>query len=653
MDAVVPTLPTGPQRTADLDLAPVVASHGVSFYRRILSYFRKDGLLLFALLALIWTALGVGALEPAAFAVLVDRVLAGKGHPNAFTKLLLHLLPSSKPGQVMALASIWLGLRAINETATLLREMINNRLRYNGTSRVRAELFDQYLRLSPLYHKTRPQGDAIYRVSTDSLGFFGVLDTFLGAANSLLTLFIVAAVMFLWNAKMTLIVLSLAPLLVIANAWFGRTILRTSAVSKKADSDFTTSVQRGMHSVSLIQLFGRQHTESQRFCTVLDRTISAGMSMNWQQQLFPYAQRCIYAIGYAVVLGYGGYLVYRGQLLGPLDPTPFTIGGIFAMGTYLGQIWEPLRRVTGFTADVQNNAAACARVFTVLDLIPKVKDAPDAEHLAVKPRTLELDDVVFGYEPDRPILRGLSARIEPGEMVAFVGPSGAGKSTLLSLLPRFHDPAEGRVTLDGHDLRDVHVDDVRRHVALVQQESPVVAGTVAENIAFGSPSATPGQIRRAAELAGAHQFIEAMPLGYDTPLTESGQNLSGGQRQRLAIARALLTESPILLLDEPTSGLDRHHEIRFLKTLEKLKGRYTIILVTHSLSAAAHCDRILFLEDGRITEEGTHEELLNLGGSYAALVGMPHKAVEREQTTTAIVPATAGKKKSSSGGRRA
>jgi len=434
-----------------------------------------------------------------------------------------------------------------------------------------------------------------------------------------LTVVVIGSVMMTFNLSLTVVCLAMAPLLVLANAYFSRTIRRTSNASKQADTDFTTFVQRAAATVTLAQLFGREARESDRFRDSVGRTITAGMRMNWQQQLYPWSQRVTYALGYAFILGYGGYLVYRDRTI--FGPGAFTVGTLGAMLYYLTQLWEPIRRMTGFTADVQTNAAASARVFAVLDLAPTVADDPAARPLPMKPRTLQLHRVRFAYgEDEQPVLRGVDATIMPGEMVAFVGPSGTGKSTLLNLLPRFYDPTGGSIALDGHDLRSIRLSDVRRHIALVPQDSPVVAGTIAENIAFGRPDATDEQIHRAAEMAGAATFIDELPLEYDTQVTEAGQNLSGGQRQRLAIARALLTEAPILVLDEPTSGLDAHHEHLVLQTLHRLKGQRTIILVTHALSAVTRCDQIFVLKDGVVAESGTHAELLsNDGGPYAAM----------------------------------
>jgi ATP-binding cassette, subfamily B, bacterial len=602
---------------------------GTRFYCRILAYFKADWRLILALVGMIWLALALGTLQPAAVALLTDKVLSGKPLNNFFSRLLVSILPEGRLAQVVALAVLWLGLQVANDLITLLREMINNQLRYNGTARIRQDLFDHYQDLGLDYHRSQPQGDSIYRLNTDTQGFFGVLNTFLGAANSLLTLFVVSAVMLTYNRTITYVTLGLAPALVLVNLYFGRMIRRRSLTAKAAESDLTTFTQRAMSAIGLIQLFGRQETESHRFRGAVNHTIRTGMRMNWQEQLYPFAQRVIFAIGFAFVLGYGGYLaLHSPPSYGPAYAAggpSFTVGAILAMTFYLSQLWEPLRRITGFTADVQRDSASCARVFDIMALPRGPVDEGPAVPLNILPRTLELEGVHFAYAAGRPVLRGVDARIDPGSMVAFVGSSGAGKSTLLSLLPRFYDPAQGNVRLGGYDLRALRLGDVRKHIALVPQDSPVIAGTISENIAFGCPDATPSQIRNAARLAGASEFIDQLPEGYSTMLTESGQNLSGGQRQRLAIARALLTEAPILVLDEPTSGLDRRQEQWFVRTLRRLKGRRTIILVTHNLATVEDCDHIYFLHEGRIAEQGTHEDLLEYGGQYAALAALPHR----------------------------
>jgi ABC-type multidrug transport system fused ATPase/permease subunit len=313
------------------------------------------------------------------------------------------------------------------------------------------------------------------------------------------------------------------------------------------------------------------------------------------------------------------------------------MGAVLAFLIYYERLWDPINRLTGFPAAVAVNAAACDRVFHVLDRGPDVQDPPHPAPLPVRPRTLRLENVSFAYDAGRPVLSDVSAVIRPGEMVAFVGPSGAGKSTLLNLLPRFYDPTSGAITLDGHDLRTVSLDDVRRHVTLVPQENALLPTTVGENIAYGSPGATRRQVIEAARMAGAAEFIEQMPEGYDTPVTESGQNLSGGQKQRIAIARALLTEAPVIVLDEPTSALDPHHEQLIRETLRSLKGQRSLVLVTHRLEAAADCDQVVVLCGGRVVERGIHENLLAGGGAYARMAAglAPEEATEQ---ATACVP---------------
>jgi ABC-type multidrug transport system fused ATPase/permease subunit len=224
--------------------------------------------------------------------------------------------------------------------------------------------------------------------------------------------------------------------------------------------------------------------------------------------------------------------------------------------------------------------------------------------------------VSFEYRSGEPVLRDVSAKVTPGEMVAFVGPSGAGKSTVLNLLPRFYDPTDGAVRFDGHDLRAVKLKDVRAHVALVLQENLILPTSVRDNIAYGRADATDADVRKAAELAGAHEFIQRLPDGYATVLTESGQNLSGGQRQRIAIARALASESPVVVLDEPTSALDPQNEQMVTETLRSLKGKRTVVIVSHRLSTVSDCDRIYLMEEGRVVEQGTHESLIARRGAY-------------------------------------
>jgi subfamily B ATP-binding cassette protein MsbA len=275
--------------------------------------------------------------------------------------------------------------------------------------------------------------------------------------------------------------------------------------------------------------------------------------------------------------------------------------------------------MTGFNFNLQTGLAGARRVFEVLDREAMVIDQPGAICLPVQPRALTFHDVDFAYAGGAPVLRGLNVAIPAGSSVAFVGSSGVGKSTLLSLLPRFYDPTAGTIALDGRDVRSIRLADLRKHVALALQDSILLPTTIWENIAYGRPRAAAGEVLEAARLAGASEFIEALPRGYDTEVSEGAQNLSGGQRQRIAIARALLTAAPILVLDEPTSFQDGFHEQQLARTLRELRGTRTLIVVTHRIHTIKDCDLICVLEGGAIREMGTHDLLLQRDGLYSKL----------------------------------
>ena len=584
-------------------------------YVRAISYFRADRFLILALVALIGLAVVVGLLQAWPLAILIDSVLTRRPQTDWIHRLFLAPLPVTRLGQIVGITLIGLGLKVLQDTITFARVMINNRLRYNGSARARCQLFEKIQELGLPYQKIQPQGDTIYRMENDTGGMFGILDTFIATGVAGVTLLGMIAIMLSRNVALTVFALAVAPLLGWINLWFGRRIRERALDSKHADALFTTAVQRSLCEMGLIHIFNRQRDQAVQVAAAVQNSVIRGMRLNWQEALYPLARDTIFTLGGAIVFGYGGYLVYRDQFLNPIAGG-VTCGVLLVFMDYLGKLWDPLSRLVGFSAAIQASAAAVYRVFQVLDRRPHVTQAPHALRLPLKLRDISIRDVSFEHDPGKPVLDDVTVDIHAGESVAFVGTSGAGKSTLLHLLPRLFDPSGGSILLDEIDLRDIDMADVRRHVALVPQDAPVLGTTIAQNIAFGRPDANIRQIIAAAELAGADDFICALPDGYQTVMDLDGRNLSGGQRQRLAIARAFLSEAPILVLDEPTSAQDARHERHVIRSLKSMRRKRTVILVTHRLETAVQCDRIFVMDRGRIAEQGTHANLLALGGLY-------------------------------------
>ena len=575
-------------------------------YRRAVAYFRPDLHLIIGWVLLVGLSTGLGLLAAWPMAILVDKVLTPGANNDWLNRVVRALLPHDRPGQIVALAIIALGIKFAQDALGACQTILSNHINYNGTMRVRCDLYRKLQALNLAYHRSQPQGDAIYRLNSDAAGCQAILNVLVSTLVAAGTLVAMTCVLSSRSVSLTILAFSILPGLAVTNVVFGRRLKARSLECKERDSQFTTAVQRSMACIGLVQAFGRESEEFGKFHGTLRETVRAGWRLNRQQILYNVIIGTLFGLAGAAIFGYGGYLVYRGAL---------TTGDLMIFTSYLGMLWGPLCTLTGFSATVQNGAAGAQRVFEILDRDPVIADAPDAVSLPCEPRVLELDHVSFRYD-ERPVLNDVSVRIEPGQMVAFVGSSGVGKSTLLNLLPRFYDPTGGAVRLDGIDARHVRVRDLRRHVSLVLQDSVILPTTIAENIAYGRPQATREQIRDAARMAGAAEFIEALPDGYATRIAEGGANLSGGQRQRISIARALLTEAPCVVLDEPTSALDPHHEQVVTEALRGLKGTRTIVIVSHRLSTVVACDQIFVMDKGSVVERGTHLELVARRGAY-------------------------------------
>jgi ATP-binding cassette subfamily B protein len=474
---------------------------------------------------------------------------------------------------------------------------------------LRGEVYDKLQQLSFRFFDANTTGSIITRVTGDVQSVRMFVDQVL-IQSVIMVISLTAYVVYMasLSPSLTLACLATTPVLWIMAAWFSGKIQPEYARNRTLVEQMVQILAEGIQGIAVTKGFGREKEARAKFEAANQACYDQQRDIFWRVSLFSPAVGFLTRINMMVLLGYGGWLVAHDQL--PLG------AGLVVFAGLLEQFSGQVNNVATIVNSVQQSLIGARRVFEILDAPVEVKSAPDAVRRPRLEGAVAFENVSFAYDGAEAVVRDINLEVKPGQCVAILGATGAGKSVLMSLIPRFFDPTAGRILIDGVDVRRLNLEDLRRNIGLVFQESFLFSNTIAANIAFGHPDATREQIERAAKIAAAHDFITALPKGYDTVLGESGNSLSGGQRQRLAIARAVLLEPAILLLDDPTAAIDSETEHEIFEALDRaIEGRTTFI-VAHRLSTLRRADFILVMEAGHIVQRGTHEELMRVPGPY-------------------------------------
>ncbi|MEY2881111.1 MAG: hypothetical protein RLZZ15_3491 [Verrucomicrobiota bacterium] len=534
-----------------------------------------------------------------------------EGTPLAAAGLRLPLPASWPYWQVLALLAalilvLALGRAALNYVyAVSVNRLVQQRLVVD----LRAEVYDKLQRLSFRFFDANTTSSIITRVTSDVQSVRMFVDQVLIQSVIMgISLTVYVAYMASLSPGLTLACLATTPLLALLSAWHTRRTQPEYARNRTLVEHMVQVFVENLQGIAVTKAFGREAEARKKFDTANDAVLAQQHLIFWRVSLFSPAIGFLTRLNMMVLLGYGGWLVIHGRL--PLG------AGLVVFAGLLEQFSGQVNNVATLVNSVQQSLIGARRVFEILDAPIEIKNAPDALRCPRLAGRVTFENVSFAYAGAETVVRDIALDVAPGQCVAILGATGAGKSVLMSLIPRFFDPTAGRVLLDGRDARTLHLDDLRRNIGLVFQESFLFSNTVAANLAFGHPEATRAQIEKAARIAAAHDFITALPHGYDTVLGESGNTLSGGQRQRLAIARAVLLEPAILLLDDPTAAIDSETEHEIFEALDRAITGRTTFIVAHRLSTLRRADFILVLEHGRIVQRGTHDQLMREPGPY-------------------------------------
>lgn len=609
---------------------------------RLLRYFRPYLLLIIGVGVLLLLSTGVQAVRPFLIGQAIDCFIAPAGESCA-------LVDNPTQPDAGGLAGLMIFYAVLSVIGALASGGQFYLMAYAGQrvlTQLRDEIFDQIHRLTLSYYDKNRAGDVMSRLTNDA-------DTIAQAINSslvqviaqMLNLIGFVVAMVLLQPALSVIVLVMLPVMFLVTMWLANRARQAFRQTRAEMGTVNTDLEQSISGVREVQAFSREEENIERF----RESNAANRDANVRAVAITSALRpsldVLGNVTLAVVAGVGGAFALSGQ---PLAGSVVTVGVIVAFIRYVQRVNYPIQVISNLWAQIQSAVAGAERMFEMLDEQPDIVDAPDAVELPPIKGLIEFDDVSFAYNPDEPVLKHISFRVEPGQTVALVGPTGAGKTTIVNLIGRFYDVTDGVVRIDGYDVRQVTRRSLRRQLGIVLQDTVLFSDTVANNIRYGRPEATDEEIEAAAKLALAHDFIQALPEGYNTVLGERGKTLSQGQRQLIAIARAALADPRILLLDEATSSVDTRTERLIQKALTRLLEGRTSIVVAHRLSTIRNADQVLVIQHGEIVERGTHDSLLKAGGVYHDLymsqfrrqVDLTGSGNGKEAPSPALSPAT-------------
>ena len=520
--------------------------------------------------------------------------------------------------QILRLTLILIALYLLRVAFRFMSSYMAHKAAWHLVGDLRTKTYDKLEHMHLGYFHDKQTGDLMSRVVNDTRDFellyahiipetITHLVTFVGVLVILLTI----------NAKLALITCAPIPLILISGVIFSKKVRPFFRVSQKKMGELNGKLQDNLSGIHEIQAFGREEYETGRVDEKNFDHVKAMLHALKLSAVFHPTVEFISAIGTILVVGFGGWLAWKEGL---------RVEDIVAFLLYLGLFYAPVTGLANLLESMQQSMAGAERVMAILDAPCEIQDKPDAKPLENVKGGISFDHVSFSYVDGVPVLEDVSFACEPGQMLALVGPTGVGKTTITQLISRFYEPKAGVIRIDGQDIQDVTIESLRRNISTVMQDTFLFNGTISENISYARPEATAEEIREAAMAANIHAEIEAMPDGYETLVGERGIRLSGGQKQRIAIARAILRRSPIIVLDEATASVDVETEQQIRAAINGIAGKRTIVAIAHRLSTVRSADQILVIEEGRVTERGTHEELVRLGGTYARMSGIQDAA---------------------------